>query len=558
MTAYVSAHMVNVPAKNVQGGKVARAHEARKGLLHEGARSLNDAHEQKWAADNPNIRPDFASQNRVFVQRLDANGDWGLSAIDTSGEEESFVDYGDARVARLDRKVREGQVEVSSMAFHYPKDWCDEHPNEAQAVDKKTGKLVFDKFGDPVMVSRYTAKDQDEMLSYFGDCLEYLANKLGSEENIHGAFIHLDERTPHMQVVFDSFQVSDKDPDKLRMSHSRLWGEHRDVRYPDGTFVGDKDMSGKVMSGSAKMKKFHQEMRDYMADRGWEVSREYSENHDTHLTKDEYAAIENERKANEQEKEKIDKAWSKAVEHSETLEENRLNLVDAYKEYNTKVVALNDREKSLDSREEAIKEKERTALEEAQRQAENIRAQARRDAQQIRARAEEEAKEKAKEEAEQEAQQIRARAERDGERIRKDANDYYDSHTSTARAEVETANGEKTRIEGEVSALKREKSTLTREVEDRRQEKEKLELGDYVAQPDSFADALEDFRVELGRNRVNLITQDAMPTINFTKLVKAIGGVQTDERFERLARENEAKQQSQQQSQNQPWRTKPV
>lgn len=537
MASYVSGHMVNVhvTTREVNGKTVRDASDARKGLLHEGARSLNDEHEQKWAADNPNIRPDFAQQNIVMVQRRDANGDWALTEVDKDGDQDSFLEYGDERVARLERKWRPGEVEVASLAFHLPKSFCIEHPNEAQAIDEK-GKKVFDKFGDPVMVSRYTPRDQDEMRAYFKDCLDHLVTKLGSEENIHGAFIHLDERTPHMQVVFDSHQVSEKDPDKLMIAHGRLWGTSRKVVYPEGTIIKNKDMSGKRISGPVKMKRFQKSFREYMADRGWEISREHSENHGTHLNKAEYAQIENARKANEQEIATI-------KERTEALDKKEEALELAYSENNRKKT-------ELDGREEALKEKERTAVEEAQRQAENIRAQVRRDAQQIRARAEEEAKEKAKEEAEQEAQQIRAQAKLDADQIRQDANDYYTSHTSTARAEVETANGEKTRIEGEVSALKREKSTLTREVEDRRREKEKLELGDYVAQPDSFADALEDFRVELGRNRVSLITQDVMPTINFTKLVKAIGGVQTDERFERLVRENEAKQQSQRQSQN--------
>ena len=559
MGSYVSGHMVNVhvTTREVNGKTVRDASDARKGLLHEGARSLNDEHEQKWAADNPNIRPDFAQQNIVMVQRRDANGDWALTEVDKDGDQDSFLEYGDERVARLERKWRPGEVEVASLAFHLPKSFCIEHPNEAQAIDEK-GKKVFDKFGDPVMVSRYTPRDQDEMRAYFKDCLDHLVTKLGSEENIHGAFIHLDERTPHMQVVFDSHQVSEKDPDKLMIAHGRLWGTSRKVVYPEGTIIKNKDMSGKRVSGPVKMKRFQKSFREYMADRGWEISREHSENHGTHLNKAEYAQIENARKANEQEIAKIDRTWDELVEHSKTLEENRLNLVDAYKDYNTKVVALNGREKSLDSREEALKEEKKNASANAKQEADNIRAQARQDAQLIRQRAEEDAKEKAKEEAEQQAQQIRAQAELDAQQTRQDADDYYDFHTSTAQERVNTLNGEISRKEGEVSDLEREKSTLTREVEDRRREKEKLELGDYVAQPDSFADALEDFRVELGRNRVNLITQDVMPTINFTKLVKAIGGVQTDERFERLARENEAKQQSQQQSQNQPWRTKPV
>lgn len=563
MASYVSGHMVNVhvTTREVNGKTVRDASDARKGLLHEGARSLNDEHEQKWAADNPNIRPDFAQQNIVMVQRRDANGDWALTEVDKDGDQDSFLEYGDERVARLERKWRPGEVEVASLAFHLPKSFCIEHPNEAQAIDEK-GKKVFDKFGDPVMVSRYTPRDQDEMRAYFKDCLDHLVTKLGSEENIHGAFIHLDERTPHMQVVFDSHQVSEKDPDKLMIAHGRLWGTSRKVVYPEGTIINNKDMSGKRISGPVKMKRFQKSFREYMADRGWEISREHSENHGTHLNKAEYAQIENARKANEQEIAKIDRTWDELVEHSKTLEENRLNLVDAYIELDTKVTALNGREKSLDSREEAIEEKERTAVEEAQRQAENIRAQARRDAQQIRARAEEDAKEKAKEEAKQEAQQIRAkaqrqadsiraRAEQDAEQTRTDANNYYDSRTSTAHAEVETANGEKTRIEGEISDLRedkvsltRQKNTLINDVEKLENRKKRASIGDLVAEPDKLPGAIKTVSRVVNSNIMPL-RQAGMKQADLSALQSALGLMQTDSRFQALARENEAKQQSQ-------------
>lgn len=105
MASYVSGHMVNVhvTTREVNGKTVRDASDARKGLLHEGARSLNDEHEQKWAADNPNIRPDFAQQNIVMVQRRDANGDWALTEVDKDGDQDSFLEYGDERVARLER-----------------------------------------------------------------------------------------------------------------------------------------------------------------------------------------------------------------------------------------------------------------------------------------------------------------------------------------------------------------------------------------------------------------------------------------------------------------------
>lgn len=542
MASYVSGHMVNVhvTTREVNGKTVRDASDARKGLLHEGARSLNDEHEQKWAADNPNIRPDFAQQNIVMVQRRDANGDWALTEVDKDGDQDSFLEYGDERVARLERKWRPGEVEVASLAFHLPKSFCIEHPNEAQAIDEK-GKKVFDKFGDPVMVSRYTPRDQDEMRAYFKDCLDHLVTKLGSEENIHGAFIHLDERTPHMQVVFDSHQVSEKDPDKLMIAHGRLWGTSRKVVYPEGTIINNKDMSGKRISGPVKMKRFQKSFREYMADRGWEISREHSENHGTHLNKAEYAQIENARKANEQEIKKI-KERTKALDKKEAGFNEQLKL--AGETIQLQYSENKKKKDELDGREEALKEKEQTALAKANEDAESIRAQARRDAQQIRARAEQDAKEKAKAEAEQEAQQIRAKAQQDAQQIRQDANDYYTSHTSTAREDVKTLEGRKSTLEGEVSTLEDDKESLTRENDQLRQEKKQLELGDLVAKPDKLPGAIEALSGVVNA-KGSMLQQAGLREKDLVELRSALGLMQADPRFQALARENEAKQQSQ-------------
>ena len=596
MTAYVSAHMVNVPAKKVQGGKVARAHDARKGLLHEGARSLNDAHEQKWAADNPNIRPDFAQQNVVMVQRLDANGDWALSEVDTSGEERSFIEYGDQRVARLDRKVREGQVEVSSMVFHYPKEFCIEHPNESQAVDEKTGELVFDKFGEPVMVSRFTPRDNATMRAYFQDCLDHLAKKLGSEENIHGAFIHLDERTPHMQVVFDSYRVSQKDPDKLMQYHSRIWGSHRDVVYPDGTFVGDKDMSGKIVSGSEKMRKFHKEFRDYMADLTWNVSREHSENHDVHLTKDEYIAVANQRAANEQEINTLQQRKEATDALERTLDEGTEILMGQYRSNQKRAEELDKQKAKQDNREESLnnrenewhrqkvaqdarevalnrlqgkledeKEKRAEFKQQALEEAQQIRDAAHQDAQKIRDAvrdaAERDAQEKAEARVQEKAQQIQAAAQHDAQLVRTEAeqyalqtrteaDNYYNSSLSMAREKLDTLDGEISRSAEYKSTLEEEKKTLTQDIRDLRQKKKdkEQEVSDMVANPDPLPGFLKTIKSFVGRYQTDLKLK-GVPPAQINEFLAAVGGAQADPRMERLARENEAKQRSQNPSQ---------
>lgn len=604
MTAYVSAHMVNVHMKATASGKSATAADARRGLLHEGARSLVGEWEQKWADKNPNIRPGEAHRNVVLVQAPGDDGSYDLREATTKQEADAFTKYGNERTALLEHPPRAGYVAFSSMAFHYPKEFCDEHAGEAQAVDKD-GNKVFDKNGEPVMVARYTPKDYDEMRRYFDDALDLLSDQLGGREHVHGVFIHLDERTPHMQVVFDSYQPSDNDPDKLKAGHSLLWGTHEDVCYPKGTMIRGKDMSGKRISGARKMSEFQKDLREHMAECGWDVSVKRSARHKDHFTKDEYAEIDNARIAMEQESATLDKkredydsdvadyevSLSALDEREDSVQEREDELDKREQKLNAQEQAnslfmvmqmawMKKREDELDEREAAIKTDEelmaatvkklddftevRTKeinkdaadmyvelMQSAQKDADAVvqDAETKRDA------VYEAARKKARKdviaglnEKISAANKVKTDADQYSEQRRADADAYYTSRTSSVAGDVETLKGEKATLEEDNRTLRENNASLTRkknilvdDVEKLENRKKRASIGDLVAEPDKLPGAIKTVSTVVNSN-IFALRQAGMKQADLSTLQSALGLMQSDSRFERLANENEEKQ----------------
>ena len=582
MTAYVSAHMVNVHMKATASGKSATAADARRGLLHEGARSLVDEWEQKWADKNPNIRTDEAHRNVVLVQAPGDDGSYDLREATTKQEADAFIKYGNERTALLEHPPRAGYTAFSSMAFHYPKDFCDEHAGEAQATDKD-GNKVFDKNGEPVMVARYTPKDYDEMRRYFDDALDLLSDQLGGREHVHGVFIHLDERTPHMQVVFDSYQPSDNDPDKLKAGHSLLWGTHEDVCYPKGTMIRGKDMSGKRISGARKMSEFQKDLREHMAECGWDVSVKRSARHKDHYTKDEYAEIDNARIAQEQE--------------SAALDKKREDYESDVADYEVSLSALDDREDKVQEREDELDERERklaerekkiAAQEQAnrqfiamqiawmQKQKENAddysettvnntletANQMLIDAENKRDEVYDAARKKAHKDVVTSlnkqisaAKKAKTDADQYSKQQREDADAYYTSRTSSVRGDVKTLKEEKKTLERDIPTLRENKNTLTRENTTLEEEKatladevKKLEnrkkrasIGDLVAEPDKLPGAIDALSSVVNAKGL-VLRQAGMKQADLATLQSALGLMQSDSRFQALANENEEKQ----------------
>lgn len=605
MTAYVSAHMVNVHMKATASGKSATAADARRGLLHEGARSLVDEWEQKWADENPNIRPGEAHRNVVLVQAPGDDGSYDLREATTKQEADAFTKYGNERTALLEHPPRAGYVAFSSMAFHYPKEFCDEHAGEAQAVDQKTGEKIFDKNGEPVMVARYTPKNYDEMRRYFDDALDQLSDSLDGREHIHGVFIHLDERTPHMQVVFDSYQPSDNDPDKLKAGHSLLWGTHEDVCYPKGTMVRGKDMSGKRISGSHKMTTFQKDLREHMAACGWDVSVKRSARHKDHYTKEEYAEIENARTAKAQESAALDKkredyeadvadyevSLSELDERDEQVQEredeldNRERKLNAQEQANSlfmvmQMAWMKKREDELNEREAAIKTDEQLMAEGMQKvdaltkqietetfeKANEVYADlieaAKQDANAVVQDAENKRDEvyaEARQQAHNDvvtslnkqisaAKQTKKDADQYSKQQREDADAYYTSRTSSVAGDVETLKGEKATLEEDNRTLRENKASLTRqkntlvdEVETLERRKKRASIGDLVAEPDKLPGAIKTVSTVVNSN-IFALRQAGMKQADLSTLQSALGLMQSDSRFQALANENEEKQ----------------
>lgn len=600
MTAYVSAHMVNVHMKATASGKSATAADARRGLLHEGARSLVDEWEQKWADKNPNIRTDEAHRNVVLVQAPGDDGSYDLREATTKQEADAFIKYGNERTALLEHPPRAGYTAFSSMAFHYPKDFCDEHAGEAQATDKD-GKKIFDKNGEPVMVARYTPKDYDEMRRYFDDALDLLSDQLGGREHVHGVFIHLDERTPHMQVVFDSYQPSDNEPDKLKAGHSLLWGTHEDVCYPKGTMIRGKDMSGKRISGARKMSEFQKDLREHMAECGWDVSVKRSARHKDHYTKDEYAEIDNARIAMEQESatldkkredydsdvadyevslSALDKREDEVQEREDELNKREQKLNEGENNLALRLAALAKREEELDEREAAIKTDEELMAEsmkkidaltkqieketfekangvyadliEAAKQDANAVVQ---DAENKRDEVYAEARQQAHDDVVTSlnkkisaANKVKTDADQYSKQRREDADAYYTSRTSTAREEKKTLEGEKATLERDNRTLRENKASLTRqkntlvdEVETLERRKKRASIGDLVAEPDKLPGAIKTVSTVVNSN-IFALRQAGMKQADLSTLQSALGLMQSDSRFQALANENEEKQ----------------
>ena len=604
MTAYVSAHMVNVHMKATASGKSATAADARRGLLHEGARSLVGEWEQKWADKNPNIRPGEAHRNVVLVQAPGDDGSYDLREATTKQEADAFIKYGNERTALLEHPPRAGYVAFSSMAFHYPKEFCDEHAGEAQAVDKD-GKKIFDKNGEPVMVARYTPKDYDEMRRYFDDALDLLSDQLGGREHVHGVFIHLDERTPHMQVVFDSYQPSDNEPDKLKAGHSLLWGTHEDVCYPKGTMIRGKDMSGKRISGARKMSEFQKDLREHMAECGWDVSVKRSARHKDHFTKDEYAEIDNARIAMEQESATLDKkredydsdvadyevSLSALDKREDSVQEREDELDKREQKLNAQAQAnslflvmqmawMKKREDELDEREAAIKTDEelmaatvkklddftevRTKeinkdaadmyvelMQSAQKDADAVvqDAETKRDA------VYEAARKKARKdviaglnEKISAANKAKTDADQYSKQRREDADTYYTDRTSSVAGDVETLKGEKATLEEDNRTLRENNASLTRkknilvdDVEKLENRKKRASIGDLVAEPDKLPGAIKTVSTVVNSN-IFALRQAGMKQADLSTLQSALGLMQSDSRFQALARENEEKQ----------------
>lgn len=259
----------------------------RRGTLDEMMREIVPGAVERYAKKNPNIMVAEEADNESYVN----DGEGGFRPCEDIRE---VMDYGDARAARLSRKItkdrknkrgemRGGTVTTTTFLVHLPRTLCDEVPDFYPAIDPRTGKRRIDpETGELASRSRWVAKDRDEAERYFNEVLEYLAANVvpGGVDGILGISLQYSENTPHMHVLADTFGDDPKHPGSLRQDWSRAYSEHRDVRDEDGRRV----------PGWEKIRDLHVGLREHLIAKGFDIERESSERSTESLAKAEYVA----------------------------------------------------------------------------------------------------------------------------------------------------------------------------------------------------------------------------------------------------------------------------
>lgn len=287
-----------------------KAVSERGAILDEMMRELKPESIARWAARNPNIVVEDEDSNIALV-----NG--GEGDLVPCNDPKEVIAYGQQRLAKLSTPVKEpkrnpttgketGGTWTSSMfVLHLPKSLCRE---------VKDFYPVFDEDGHEVgRRSRWVARDRDEALQYFEDAMGYMAQEVipGGWDAILGADIQFSESTPHIQVLADPFAPDPKHPGQLRSEFSRAYGSHRDVR----------DDKGRQISGQAKFRQYHDGLKEWMLERGWDIERDVDPlRHDKTATKDMYGALKDQGRVLDEKREQIKIDREELMRDGENLE----------------------------------------------------------------------------------------------------------------------------------------------------------------------------------------------------------------------------------------------
>lgn len=334
-------------------------------ILDEMMRELKDESVERWAQRNPSIVVEDEKFNVAFVNN-------GKGSFDLCKDPKEVLVYGQQRLAKLSTPVKEpkrdpvtgkekGGTTTSSMfVLHLPKSLCRE---------VKDFYPVFDEDGHEVgRRSRWVARDREEAMQYFSDAMEYMAQEVipGGLDAILGADIQFSESTPHIQVLADTFAPDPKHPGQLRTEFSRAYGSHRDVR----------DDKGRQMSGQAKFRRYHDGLKQYMLERGWDIERDVDPlRHDKTATKDMYGALKDKERALDEHEQNLAVERREIDESDKRLDDQWENLDIARAELKQEREQLQkDKQKAL---EEARNQGYAKGLEEGRAEAEAIREQAR-------------------------------------------------------------------------------------------------------------------------------------------------------------------------------------
>lgn len=221
----------------------------RRNLLRHHMRNLNPDDVEHFSKQNTNIATEHTHENLDLVN----NGNGSFIAADNVDE---VLDYGDARLARVSRKIREDATPFVNVNVYLPVSMC-----EPQKTTFKNRK------GEEIEGDRWVPKDIKKADDYF----KYVAGKFveelpGGIDAIHGISINYDETRPHITIIADT--LADDGKGGLRVDFSRAFGTHRDVVYPD-----DHKKAGRQITGPEKLRAMQQRLRDHIADAGFDVER---------------------------------------------------------------------------------------------------------------------------------------------------------------------------------------------------------------------------------------------------------------------------------------------
>ncbi|MBS1906192.1 MAG: hypothetical protein JST33_06410 [Actinobacteria bacterium] len=253
----------------------------RRALLKESMRHLDPKDVARHAAKNASIVSADTHLNIAYVN----DGSGGFRVVSTVKE---VLAYGDAREARVRRKIAEGQSTVSLFVVHLPKTLCFEEEDFYPRHNADGSQRLDPITGRPMSRSRWIARDQSEAMRYFADAIAFLGDSVipGGHDAIHGWATNFDETTPHIQLMADPFAIDPKAPatapDALRTEQNQAYGSHRETRGLDG----------KQISGNEKMRQYQALMRAHMVGRGWPVEIEPGERHGRGQSKSEYEATQ--------------------------------------------------------------------------------------------------------------------------------------------------------------------------------------------------------------------------------------------------------------------------
>lgn len=356
--------MDNVVGRTGFHVKHTKAVSERGAILDEMMRELKDESVERWAQRNPSIVVEDEDSNIALVND-------GEGGFDICTNPKQVLAYGNARLAKLSSPIRDpkldpvtgklkgGTTTTSMFVMHLPKSLCKEVPDFYPVYDH--GEEVGRR-------SRWVARDREEAKQYFDDIVEYLATHVipGGADAVLGVDIQFSESTPHIHVLADTFAPDPKHPGQLRSEFSRAYGQHRDVR----------DDKGRQMSGQAKFRRYHADLKKFMLERGWEIEADVDPlRHDKTATKEMYGAMMDKQRALAEQEQNL------AVERRE-IDESDKRLDDQWENLDIARAELKQEREQLQKDKQKALEEARSAgyakgLEEGRAQADALREQAR-------------------------------------------------------------------------------------------------------------------------------------------------------------------------------------